>query len=81
LVKVNDRKAGQGKAKLKADNPSRVVFDDFGDGTYLELSGTSTAAAMVSGAVALMLDKNPSLIPDSDSLVESVSINVWVSQE
>ncbi|MCP4309321.1 MAG: S8 family serine peptidase [bacterium] len=38
--------------------------DNYGEETYLELSGTSMAAAMTSGAVALMLDKDPSLSPD-----------------
>jgi serine protease AprX len=32
---------------------------------YLEMSGTSMAAAMVSGAVARMLDKDPSLTPST----------------
>ncbi len=40
-------------AKLMQDNPTRVVLDNYGDETYLELSGTSMAAALTSGAVAL----------------------------
>jgi serine protease AprX len=34
-------------------------------GRYMRLSGTSMAAAVVSGAVARMLEKNPSLTPSS----------------
>ncbi|MCI0397414.1 MAG: S8 family peptidase, partial [Chloroflexi bacterium] len=33
-------------------------------GTYYRAAGTSTAAAVTSGVVALMLDNNPSLTPD-----------------
>jgi serine protease AprX len=33
-------------------------------GRYFEMSGTSQAAAVVSGAVALMLSKNPALTPE-----------------
>jgi serine protease AprX len=40
-----------------------------GDLRFVKGSGTSQAAAMVSGAVALMLSKNPSMQPDDVKLV------------
>ncbi|GAA6205910.1 S8 family peptidase [Thalassotalea sp. SU-HH00458] len=46
-------------AKIVNDHP------DFHDGgRYFEMSGTSQAAAVISGVVALMLDKDPLLTPD-----------------
>lgn len=46
---------------------SRIVIDhpEFHDGgRYFEMSGTSQAAAVVSGVVALILSDNPALTPD-----------------
>ena len=53
-------------SKLDADFPnSRVQFDPNSPPDYYEMSGTSMAAAMVSGTAALMLEKEPTLDPDS----------------
>ena len=43
----------------------RVDGDADGTAEYLELSGTSMAAAVVSGAVALMIEKDPTLSPST----------------
>ncbi len=56
-----------GEAKMMVDFPERIA--DCGDVTcaeeYLELSGTSMAAAMVSGAAIRMISREPSLNPAS----------------
>ena len=54
------------QAKLKNDLPSRVINcnqSGCGNEKYLELSGTSMAAPVVSAAVAMMLEKDPTLTP------------------
>jgi serine protease AprX len=38
--------------------------DNWVNGRYFEMAGTSSSAAMVSGVVALMLSENPDLTPD-----------------
>jgi len=44
---------------LPAEHPQNVV-----DGSYFKMSGTSVAAPIVSGAVALLLQDEPKLTPD-----------------
>jgi serine protease AprX len=44
---------------LPADHPDNIV-----DGSYFMMSGTSVAAPVVSGAVALLLQDEPNLTPD-----------------
>ena len=54
--------------KLQRDLPARVRScraDSCSGNNYLELSGTSMAAAMVSGAAALMISREPHLNPAS----------------
>ena len=56
-------------AKLRTQLPANRVFCGDGGGSctwgYMQLSGTSMAAGVVSGAVARMLDKDPSLGPNT----------------
>ena len=47
------------QSRLVQENASAFI-----DGTYLRGSGTSQAAAVVSGAAALLLDQRPELTPD-----------------
>jgi serine protease AprX len=44
---------------LPAEHPQNVI-----DGSYFKMSGTSVAAPIVSGAVALLLQDEPNLTPD-----------------
>ena len=48
--------------------PERVVAG-YGSSAFIELSGTSQAAAVVAGAAALLLDANPSLTPADVKMV------------
>ncbi|MDH3786399.1 MAG: S8 family peptidase, partial [Acidobacteriota bacterium] len=55
------------EAKMRADLPDRMkdCGNSYCSGYYIELSGTSMSAAMVSGTVAKMLEEEPSLNPDT----------------
>jgi serine protease AprX len=45
------------------DYPDRLIADYYGD-DYIKLSGTSMAAPIMTGAVAVLLDYKPDLTPD-----------------
>jgi len=50
---------------MSLDSQIAIDHPEFSDGgRYFEMSGTSQAAAVVSGAVALLLTENPTLTPD-----------------
>lgn len=61
---------------IDRDHPGAVV-----DGRYFRGSGTSQAAAVTSGAAALLLDARPTLSPDAVKRVLRVSATPLVGQD
>jgi serine protease AprX len=59
----------------------REFADRVTDGQYLRLSGTSMAAPMVAGVVALMLDRNTALTPDQVKWLLMTTANRYPGQE
>lgn len=56
-----------GRRILSTMAPDSVIANEFAylaEGSYIRLSGSSMAAPVISGAVALMLQRQPSLTPD-----------------
>ncbi|HEX7778544.1 MAG TPA: S8 family peptidase, partial [Vicinamibacterales bacterium] len=60
------------QSALWVDHPQRRIYGENG-GTYLKLSGTSMSAAVVSGAVAQLLQAQPKLTPREAKLALQVS--------
>ena len=67
--------AEAGGASLVRDHPERHVSGAASEG-YMELSGTSMAAAVVSGVVGLLLEQWPALRPDEAKSILQASASV-----